>query len=931
MKNILLLVITAFSPILAFSQLGTVTGKVLNAKNEPLQGVSVKVTGQTRGVSTDLEGRFTLKLAPGTKYELEFTAVNYASKPIGEVEVIENKVTEINVILESKVGNLNNVVVSTKSNAKRETVNALIQFQKNTSVVASVVSAESIKRSPDRNTGDVLKRVAGLSVQEGKYIIVRGLADRYNQAMLNGIQLSSTEPDRKSFSFDIIPATMVDNIIVNKAFIPELPGEWAGGLVQVNTKEIPSVNFFNIQVSTGFNSQTIGQNFYTYKGGSTDWLGFDNGARDLPSALPTKFKFGSLTNAEKVAAGKTIANDWSYQEGGTPINTGIQMSGGFNTKILGKEVGTMLALSYNKSTRRNVFQNNIWTLNRGVVQADPNFLYDNTRYNDDVLAGLLANVTIKLNNANKISFKNILNISSSKYVALRTGKDYEFNSLGENIRARELGFKTNTFLTSQVNVENAISINNFKTKLNWYGSFTILDQYVPQQRRLQYNQDPVAGAQWQLLIGPTLSQKTGSIFYSNLSDYIYNAGLDMTTPFNLFGNKQTLKMGYLFQVKDRLYSARPFSITLPSDNPALRLLSEDQVFNVTNFSNGSVNNKFFVDEYTESRFRYVANSILNAGYIQFDNQLTDKLRAVWGVRFENFDQVVGSMRKSDPRHVYSEVLDFLPAINLTYKLNAKTNIRLSASQTVVRPEFRELTDLAFYDFELGATVLGKKTLQRTKITNFDLRYELYQRPGELFSVGVFYKTFDKPIEQIFNGGAGSASTFNYSNLEKATSYGVELEFRKKLDFATALRNFTFQTNLSYIYNKVSDPAVAIDRPMQGQSPFLINAGLQYDLEKTGFSSTLLFNMIGRRILYVGSDVYPEIWEAPRPLLDLQIAKKIWDNKAEIKLNISDLLNQRANFYHDLDNSGKYEGITDALAISRIYGTTFSISFAYNIK
>jgi outer membrane receptor protein involved in Fe transport len=929
-KHLLLLVIIAFSPAFVFAQFGTVTGKVLNTKNEPLQGVSVKVAGQTRGISTDLEGRFTLKLAAGTKYELEFTAVNYQAKPVTEVEVIENKVTELNVILESKAGNLNNVIVSTKSNAKRETVNSIIQFQKNTSVVASVISAESIKRSPDRNTGDVLKRVAGLSVQDGKYIIVRGLADRYNQAMLNGIQLSSTEPDRKSFSFDIIPASMVDNIIVNKAFIPELPGEWAGGLVQVNTKEIPSVNFFNIQVGTGFNSQTIGQTFYTYKGGSTDWLGFDDGARDLPSALPTKFQFGSKTNAEKVGLGKTIANDWSYQEASAPINTSLQLSGGFNTKILGKEVGAMVAISYNKSMRRNVFQNNIWTLNRGSLQADPNFIYDNSRYNEDVLAGVLANVTIKLNNANKISFKNILNVNSSKFLTLRTGKDYEFNSLGENIRARELGFRTNTFLTSQVNVENAIAINNFKTKLNWYGSFTILDQYVPQQRRVQYNQDPIAGAPWQLLIGPTLSQKTGSIFYSNLSDYIYNAGVDMTTPFNLFGNKQTVKVGYLFQVKDRLYSARPFSITLPSDNPALRLLPEEQVFNVNNFSDGTVNNKFFVDEYTENRFRYVANSILNAGYIQFDNQFTDKLRAVWGVRFENFDQVVGSMRKSDPRHVYTEVLDFLPAINLTYKLNSKTNIRLSASQTVVRPEFRELTDLAFYDFELGATVVGKKSLERTKITNLDLRYELYQRPGELFSVGFFYKTFDKPIEQIFNGGAGSASTFNYSNLEKATSFGVELEFRKKLDFVTALRNFTFQTNLSYIYNKVSDPAVAIERPMQGQSPYLINAGLQYDLEKAGFSSTLLFNMIGRRILYVGSDVYPEIWEAPRPLFDLQIAKKILKDKAEIKLNISDLLNQQANFYHDLDNSGKYEG-ADALAIRRVYGTTFSVSFAYNIK
>jgi outer membrane receptor protein involved in Fe transport len=276
--------------------------------------------------------------------------------------------------------------------------------------------------------------------------------------------------------------------------------------------------------------------------------------------------------------------------------------------------------------------------------------------------------------------------------------------------------------------------------------------------------------------------------------------------------------------------------------------------------------------------------------------------------------------------------DLLPSLNITFKLDSKTNLRLSGSQTVVRPEFRELSPLAFYDFELGASVVGNQSLQRTKITNVDLRYELYPRAGELITLGVFYKHFSNPIEQYFNqSGAGSSSTFNFINVAKATGYGVEFEFRKKLDFTRALRNFTFQTNLSYIYNRIKDTLVKVDRPMQGQSPYVVNAALQYDVEKLGLNTTLLFNMIGRRILYVGNDAVPEIWEAPRPLFDFQIAKKLYNNKAEIRLNVSDIFNQKANFYHDINANGKYDAKKDALAISRAYGTNVSITFGYTFK
>jgi outer membrane receptor protein involved in Fe transport len=294
--------------------------------------------------------------------------------------------------------------------------------------------------------------------------------------------------------------------------------------------------------------------------------------------------------------------------------------------------------------------------------------------------------------------------------------------------------------------------------------------------------------------------------------------------------------------------------------------------------------------------------------------------------------LIGSLKQSDSRHVHTQVQDYLPALNLTYKLNEKRNIRLSGSQTVVRPEFRELSDFAFYDFDLGATVLGNKQLQRTKISNLDLRYEIYPRPGELVTLGAFYKYFTNPIELYFNqSGAGSSNTFNYFNADNATGYGVEFDIRKKLDFSNALKNFTVTSNLSYIHNRVTSDARKLNRPLQGQSPYVINAGLQYDLEKPGISTTLLFNQIGRRIAFVGNDQVPAIFEAPRPVLDFQFAKKIINNRGELKLNISDIINKEAKFYHDLNDDGKYGKVNDALAIDRKYGRTLSVTFAYNIK
>lgn len=919
MKRLLLLICFVGFAIISQAQKAKIAGKITSVKNEALIGVSLTLkSDKTQIAKTDVEGRYSFTIDVNKKYTLTLSYVGYESKTIADISA-SNAGEEVllDILLEESGTRLTDVTVSaTKTSNKGATENALIAFQKNTNTVASVISAESIKRSPDRNTAEILKRTPGASIQEGKYIIVRGLADRYNQAMLNGILLTSTEADRKTFSFDLFPSQIIDNIIINKAFVPELPGEWAGGLIQVNTKDIPTKNFFNVQLGTSVNSLITGKDFFKDKGGKTDWLGLDDGSRALPSGYTTKSNFDTSSLAAKTALGKTMSNNWAPVLTTAKPNMNVQMNGGFSGTLWGKKIGGMIGVSYANSYR---FQDNTNNQN-GITDEKFNPITElkDNKYFQDINMGALAGLSIFLNPLNKISYKAIVNVKTTNVYNSRLGKDYTRQDL---VKGNEFVFGQNIFFSNQLNGEHSLSQ---KLKFNWYGAFNILDAYTPDQRRIMYTKSFTGNDPYVLNISNTLSQQSGSRIFQTLSDYIYTGGGDLT----LKVKQQTIKAGYMIQIKDRLYDAQLFAITMPVDNPALRLLPAESAFVSTNFGTGT-DNKFAFNSIENRNFRYLANTILNAGFVQFDNKLSDGLRIVWGLRVENFDQLVGSVKKWDPRHTYSKVTDYLPGVNATIKLSQKANLRITGSQTVIRPELRELSALNIYDFELNASVSGNPSLKRTKITNTDVRYELYPAAGEMFTVGIFYKNFENPIESIFQEGAGGSSLFSFQNVSKAIAFGFEIEGRKKLS-----KRFTLQANGSYINSKIDDAALNISRSLQGQSPYLINTGILYDVIEKGFNTTILFNQVGKRIYLVG-DIQagagtPDVYENPRALIDFQVSKKFAKNKAEIKLTISDLLNQRQIFYQNNNANTDYNTTTDAIRLSRKFGTTYGVTINYSL-
>ena len=680
--------------------------------------------------------------------------------------------------------------------------------------------------------------------------------------------------------------------------------------------------------------KVFSKDFYSYKGGKLDWLGIDDGFRKLPAPYTTKNKFNdeTVTNQDtKNEVAKNLKNVWSGNTVAIPVNEQMQASGGFNAKFAGnKSLGGVFALTYNRQMRYNKNETDDNAINSNGTYTK-NFAYNDNRYSQEVLWGALGNLTYQLGANSRISAKALFNVNSTKYIINRIGIDRTGGT--DSLKANELVFRENIFFNGQLSGDH--NLFNNKAKFHWYGSFSSLSGYQPDQRRLTYTKDSAdATGPYVALIADGTSQLTGSRLYQTLSDYIYTAGADATYNFSLGGRRQSVKGGYLFQVKDRLFDAEFFSTSLAENasNSYLRLLPAQSIFSPENYGNG----KFNFNLIKGDNYRYLANTILNAGYVQLDNQVGNKLRIVWGVRAENYDQLIGSVYANNDKHAYSKRLDFLPGINATYKLNNQTNIRIAGSQTVVRPEFRELANFTFYDFELNGTVTGNKLLQRTKATNAEIRYELYPKAGELFTIGLFYKYFDKPIVQKMNRPSGYS--YNFDNADNGYTYGPELELRKKLDFISPkLTNLIFQTNLTYIVSNARQMQPGTGKelfndPFQGQSKYLINASLWYDLSEKGFSTTLLYNQVGRRIAFYGDEGnnQPTIWEGTRPILDFQVAKKIMKNKGELRMNISDILNQPLYFYQNVDGKEGFNKNVDAVRFSRKYGTNFTFLFSYSL-
>ncbi len=937
MKYLLTSILLSVVLATGFSQ-GTISGNVTDAKtSETIPGVKIVLEGLNKGAFTDLDGNYKISGIPAGSYSLSFKYDTYNTKIVTDVVVKNGENTVLNAALESVVLEFGPVTVTVTIN--KESNQNLLQLQRNAASQVDGISSETIKKSPDRAASDVLKRISGASVQDNKFVIIRGLNDRYNTAMVNGLPLPSTEPDRKAFSFDIFPSIMVDNILIYKTASPDLPGDFAGGVIQINTKDIPDEDFLSISAGGSYNTQSTFKEYKTYEGSKKDWIGFGAADRNLPTDLPNTKDLKDLLSspATRFEYSKVFSNDWGIEDKmSTPLGQNHQLGFAKNLKVLNNDFGIVGGFTYQNTRRYQKVERKDYNDDTSRI-----FDYQDDTYNEAILWGAMLNLSYKLGKNNKISFKNMYSNNSTDVVIQRNGENIDADQI---ISATAVQYSFNQILTSQLIGEHLLPTSKIKAK--WGLNYTKTNSSVPNLKRMLYYKNRVEqGTKADSVFTAYVpfgvpSPDYAGRFFSDLQENMYAAMGEIAIPYTLLKEKSALKIGYAGNLKMRQFDARVFGYAI--NNPSkfdydLLYLPQDEIFDEANIGV----NGFKLGESTNPSDSYTASTNLNAGYLMTDQNLGKHVRAVYGLRVENFNQKLDAKTYGgDTVSIDRSTLSYLPSINLTYSPTKRINVRGAASKTVARPDFRELAPFSFYDFNTSSAVVGNDTLVPTDITNVDFRFEYYPGFGQMFSTTLFYKNFNNPIENtVFFGGSGSR-TYTFRNVENAVDYGIEFEFRTKLSFidslfkSNKLDNYTVFTNLTLVKSEVdlsNVPNAVTDeekfRPMQGQSPYIINAGLIYYSDKLGLGFSAMYNRIGRRIAFVGTNGYQDIYENPRNVLDMQIVKRVFKN-GEVKLNMSDLFNNKAIFYQDFNRSKKFEEDIDKQILGITYGSNFSLSFSY---
>ena len=909
------------------SVLGQATGKIsgrVTDKNtgETLLGLSVKVGGSTNGVMTDVEGRYILSGLKAGKNSVTFSYVGYKSKNITDVEVAEGQVTTLDVVMEEAGEQLAEVVIT--ATARQESLNGLYAKQKNSVRVTDGISAESIRKSPDRNTGEVLKRVSGTTIQDNKFVVVRGLADRYNSASLDNGVLPSTEPNRKAFSFDIVPSNLIDNIIISKTATPDIAGDFAGGSVQIITKDIPDENFTSFALGYSYNSQATFKNFQGGARTTTDYFGFDNGLRAIPNNFPSTRKIvnNGVGPNKNIASLQALPQDFSVNNSTAFLNQNYQFTMGRVKDFTktNRRLGAILSLTYRNS------QNN----NLGLVRQYHVFDYNDDQYRFSTNVGALANFAYNYKNS-RITLKNLYNRSLDDQYTYRTGNNkatgdirfYAFDLLQKSL------FKTA--------LEGEHKVGESSSKLKWTLGFGNVINDQPDQQKVNYLRNVAdRNVPNSFYAGVTNIGKENTRLFSYLNENVYSAEAGYSVPFTMLKNTATFKAGLSSNYRRRTFDVRFLGLKLVSDpnNPQvdneIRRRPIETLFGEDLISQG----KYQLDEINNNGDSYDANAIVNSAYAMMDNKIGAKSRIVYGIRVEQYDLKLSTLTTNNL--VSQNFADILPSVNYTYSITDKSNFRAAYFRTLARPEFRELAPFAYYDYERGANVQGNPLLNRALIDNADLRYEFFPNAGEIFSVSTFYKKFTNAIEASI-ADANSTPDISYFNSRKADVYGIELEYRKSLNFmgtSPVFKNTMFYTNLSLIQSKVQNPEIdnliEKERPLVGQSPYVINAGLQHSELNNLLNFNLLYNRIGRRIANAGGQQFPSVYEAPRNVIDFQMGYRILKSKGELKFNANDILNNNNVLYFDKDLNKKYSAASSDETIARFKtGSNYSLSFNYS--
>lgn len=920
MKKTLLTVLSIVFSIYAYGQSGTIRGTIFDdVTGDPLFGVAVLVVETQTGVVTDFDGDFEIKVNPGT-YTLKISFISYNTVEIQNIVVEEGSVAVLENIKMSEY-TLDLEVVTTTAEIIRTTESALMSVKRNAANLMDGISNATFRQIGDGDAASAIKRVTGVSVEGGKYVYIRGLGDRYTKTILNGVEVPGLDPDRNTIQMDIFPTNVIDNIIVSKSFTAELPADFTGGIVDIETKDFPEEKTMVFSVTGGYNpNMHFNRDAINIEGGRTDWLGFDDGTRTIPTQgvddIPQFAEVVGNPNSERGQLFQTILRDFNPVLGGTqkttPMDFGMGYSIGDQFNIRNKKFGYNLAFTYRNETE--FYQDaefNLFGKPRvasefeleALEKSKGNFAVNN------VLLGGIAGIAYK-SDLTKIKL-NLLRLQSGES---KVGQFFFVNTnLGAEFEADQYNIEYSQKSMTNLLLSGTHFTSNRKWQLDWKVSPTKSTINDPDVRITRFR-----------VPNNTIGTEVGlpTRIWRDLDEENLFGNFDLTKDYLLGGNSAKLKFGAAYVYKNRDFLIEDFQFnpgnTVFNGDPN-QVLLEENLFSESN-RNGIRFDPTFIP-INPNQYNSNLNNL--AGYVSTEFNPLTNLRAIVGLRVEQYTQFYTGTNQTntiifDNEKVLDD-LDLFPTINLVQTIGNNQNIRLAASRTIARPSFKELSFAEILDpitgrsfigalfpetTEGGTEVLWDGNLQATRINNFDLRWEKFMQRSEILSGSVFYKTFDKPIEMVqFLSDPGA---FQPRNVGNGSVLGVELELRKSLSMISPkLENFFINTNVTLVESVIEmaesefrsrnlsareGEVVSRTRQMAGQAPYIVNAGFSYNNMISGLEAGLFYNVQGPTLTYVGFGNRTDTYTVPFHSLNLNI-NKTWgkDERIQTTFNVTNLL------------------------------------------
>lgn len=934
MKKIALVLLSIIAVHFAFSQTGTIRGKVIdNNTGEELIGATIVIDGTTVGTITDFDGNYNLPNIESGTYPIRCSFISYETILVTDVEVDENEITLLNFNLKTATVDIGEVKVEAK--ATRRTENALLVMQKKSATLVDGISAQQISRLGDSDAAGALKRVTGISVEGGKYVYVRGLSDRYSKTTLNKAEIPGLDPDRNTVQMDLFPSNIIENMVVHKTFSPDLPGSFVGGLVDIVTKDFPEKFTFQYSSSFGYNpNANLNSDFINYEGGKTDWLAFDDGTRNIPSIaegqIPARYQDDALLDQIT----KSFNKQWQPDSTTSFLNQSHSISIGNQVPVGEKSLGFIASLSYSNGYK---YYNDGFTGRYKLKEIDSESLNDELVLTSDIIgsneviwAGMIG-TSLKLSNNHKIGLTLVRNQSGESSARYQQGK--KFSDANDMFyETRTLQYLQRSFTSTQLKGEHYFE-DLKKLKVEWLSSYTISTQDEPDLRFFTNHytvDDGVRSYEIAQSLYPVPTR-----YYRDMHEGNFDNKIDFILPFRLQGESAKFKFGGAFVNKNRDFNEKKIQFVENSNSYAGDI---DDYMRDENMSASNALLHALNSERSDLKNSYEGLQFITAGYAMVDMPYFEKLRIIAGVRVENtFIEAKNKSAKTDILNYSKAELnntDVLPSLNMTYKLVEDMNLRFAYTRTLARPSFRELVPYASLNFVGDFVFVGNPDLERTLIDNVDLRWEFFPDRGEIISFSTFYKAFHNPIERTFNTEAANPE-LTLRNVEEATVMGIEVEFRKNLDFIDLLSDFKVGGNVTLVKSQVNvgdeelaekryfDPDFPETRVMYGQAPFIVNAFINYTNDEAKVSANLGFNVDGEKLSIINAVGIPDVYEQSRPNLDFTLSKEFGDH-ISVKFTAKNLL--------DAENLQTYEYIDRDYTFQRYSnGRYFSLGFTYLIK